>query len=120
MSLVHVIFVRIDIKDEGVVYDVVSPDFSYDGLTDESLGKLSLDRMQKSFKYHPEERFKATFCHPELFEIYDGDIEKVRSYCEKNGLNSVFWSYPIYKKAKELLELDRFPQVTNQGLEPRQ
>jgi hypothetical protein len=123
MSRVNIKFSRTDKTASSVRYNVISPDFSERGTEDEVIGELTLNLLDKSFSYESVESLKSEFFPPEHFERYDynndDDYEKVRQICEREGYRCTVWAHRIYKKARELLELDYFPEKTNTGLETK-
>lgn len=111
MSRVHVSFVVKNEDNSKAVFDVVSPDFSERGTDREVIGELSLDFENGNFRFTPASAITATFCPPEYFERYAGDLDKVDKVCEQEGLMCIPWSYRVYQKAKQELESKRTNRI---------
>jgi len=104
MSRVHVSFIVKNEDDLKAVLDVVSPDFSERGTEREVIGELDLDFEVGKFRFTPASNLTPSFCPPEYFERYSGDIDKVDKVCEEEGLMCTAWSYRVYQKAKQEIE----------------
>ena len=105
MSRVHLSFHFKHGDNFNAAWDVMSPDFSYQGVTREVIGELFIDFDSRKFSFKPEDYLTANFCPPEYFERYAGDINRVDQVCEQEGLMCTAWSYRIYQKAKQELSL---------------
>lgn len=53
MSHVHIRFVRKAATEACVKYEIFSPDFSADSLTENSLGTIRVDRFRKEYEFTP-------------------------------------------------------------------
>ncbi len=104
MSRVHVSFIVKNEDDSRAVLDVLSPDFSERGTEREIIGELNLDFESGKFQFSPASDLTSSFCPPEYFSKYSGDIDKVDKACEQEGLMCTAWSYRIYQKAKQEIE----------------
>jgi len=104
LSRVHLNYVIKEDASSITILDVLSPDFSKKGVEIEIIGQLKLDYKTCEFKFIPASTLSSTFCPPEYFENYSGDIDKVDMVCKEEGLMCTAWSYRIYKKAIQVLE----------------
>lgn len=105
MSRVHISFNFKNGDSLSAVWEVISPDFSDKGIHREVIGELSLNFESGKFVFKPESHLTTSFCPPEYFEMYSGEVDRVDNVCAQEGLMCTAWSYRIYQKAKQELNL---------------
>lgn len=108
MSRVHLSFIRIGLADDVAQYRVETPDFNDSGKPEE-IGRLEIDRVNKTYEFVPTNIWSNYRFIPPWFYGLTTDEQQEALATRFNGYEAGGWTASIHSRVSEMIRNDRFP-----------
>jgi hypothetical protein len=103
MSRVHVRFVREPLPEDSIAYEVVSPDFSSDSVSSRVLGRVVVNREDRSYRFDPSDLWRE-LCFVDVNLLAD-PCSGISQASKVEGIN---YAWRIHRAISSMIEEDDF------------